>query len=121
VSFRKDVADLVEVAYGILGVELFDRLVSQILSALSHAERGDLVAWEEIEASLFCLNSLSDCLSDEPEEDSALKVMFGSKLFAMMADFGNHIPLKVRQTAVHMIGLLSWLISISDTEDADCF
>lgn len=107
-SFRKDVADLVEAAYGILGVELFDRLVSQIRGALSHAETGDLVAWEEIEASLFCLDSLSDCLSDEPEEDSALKVMFGSRLFSMMADFGNHIPLKVRQTAVHMIGLLTY-------------
>ncbi|PWW78173.1 hypothetical protein C7212DRAFT_351385 [Tuber magnatum] len=103
-SFRKDVADLVEVAYGILGLELFDRLISQVISALANSQAGGAVAWEQIEASLFCLNSLSDCLGDEPEEDESLKVLFRSRLFNILADFGNQIPLRVRQTAVHMIG-----------------
>lgn len=103
-SFRKDVADLVEVAYGILGLELFDRLISQVISALANSQTGGSVPWEQIEASLFCLNSLSDCLGDEPDEDESLKVLFRSRLFNILADFGSQIPLKVRQTAVHMIG-----------------
>lgn len=106
-TFRKDVGDLVEVAYGVLGAQLFGRLVNQVLGALSQADKGGNIVWEDIEASLFCLNSLSDSLSDEPEEDGSLKILFGGKLFVILADFGNHIPIKARQTAVNMIGVFS--------------
>ncbi|KAL7267262.1 member of the karyopherin-beta, partial [Rhizina undulata] len=103
-SFRKDVADLVEVAYSLLGVELFTRLATQILGALSQNVAGGKVPWEEIEASLFCLNSLSDSLSDEPEEDKILETLFGSELFILLADTKSDIPLKAKQTAVNIIG-----------------
>jgi hypothetical protein len=103
-TFRKDVADLVEVVYGVLGAELFRRLVNQVLGALFQADEGSDVVWEDVEASLFCLNSLSDSLSEEPEEDESLEILFGGKLFVILADFGNHIPIKARQTAVSLIG-----------------
>ncbi|KAI5849456.1 armadillo-type protein [Morchella snyderi] len=106
-TFRKDVADLVEVVYGVLGAELFRRLVNQVLGALFQADEGSDVVWEDVEASLFCLNSLSDSLSEEPEEDESLEILFGGKLFVILADFGNHIPIKARQTAVSLIGSYS--------------
>lgn len=100
-SYRKDVADFVESAYSLLGPGLFEQLVDQATGALTP---GQNIVWEEIEASLFCLNALSDSLSDEPQEDIYMERLFGSDLFAMMADIGADIPLRARTTSVNLVG-----------------
>lgn len=100
-SYRKDVADFVESAYGLLAPGLFEQLVDQVIGALTP---GQNIVWEEIEASLFCLNALSDSLSDEPQEDIYMERLFGCNLFAMMADVGSDIPLKARTTSVNLVG-----------------
>lgn len=60
---------------------------------------------QDIEATMFCLNSLSDCLTDEPSEDDDLEELFGSSLFTILSDSQAHIPLKARRTAVNLIGM----------------
>jgi hypothetical protein len=101
-SFRKDVADFVESAYSLLGAGLFRQLVDQVTGALIP---GSNASWEEIEASLFCLNALSDSLSEEPYEDRYLDQLFGSNLFSVLVDPGVNIPLKARTTSVSIIGM----------------
>lgn len=100
-SFRKDVADFVESAYGILGPGLFQHLVDQVAGALMPQIN---IVWEEIEASLFCLNALSDSLGDDPYEDIYMERLFGSSLFVMLADVEADIPLKARTTSVNLVG-----------------
>lgn len=97
-SFRKDFADLLETAYPLLHAPLFTQFVDHILSALPAHD------WEDIEATMFCLKSLSDSLTDEPSEDDALEHLFGSPLFTLLSDSQAHIPLKARRTAVNLIG-----------------
>ena len=53
---------------------------------------------------MFCLNSLSDSLTDEPSEDDALEELFGSPLFTLLSESQASIPLKARRTAVNLIG-----------------
>lgn len=101
-SFRKDVADFVESVYGLLGVGLFERLVAQVLASI--ADTVFETAWTDIEASLFCLNSLSDSLNDEPAEYVYLERLFGSSLFTLLSDLSSKIPLKARTTSVNLIG-----------------
>lgn len=64
-----------------------------------------LIIEQDIEATMFCLNSLSDSLTDEPSEDEALEQLFGSPLFTLLSDSQEHIPLKARRTAVNLIGM----------------
>ena len=54
---------------------------------------------------MFCINSLSDTLTDEPSEDDALEQLFGSPLFTLLSNSQAHIPLKSRRTAVNLIGM----------------
>ncbi|KAI5790105.1 armadillo-type protein [Geopyxis carbonaria] len=104
-TFRKDVADFVDSAYGLLGPTIFEQFVEQIGSALIvDINTQKLVAWEEVEASIFCLNSLSDSLGDEPYEDVFLKKLFGGPLFALLVQVGHEIPLKARTSSVNVIG-----------------
>ncbi|KAA8911147.1 armadillo-type protein [Sphaerosporella brunnea] len=100
-SYRKDVADFVEAAYSLLGAGLFRQLVDQVTGALAH---GANASWEEIEASLFCLNALSDSVGEEPCEDRYLDQLFGSNLFSLLVDPGVDIPLKARITSVSIVG-----------------
>jgi hypothetical protein len=114
-SFRKDVADLVEEAYGILGEGLFARLVEQVITALPHSQSGtdNQVSWDEVEASIFCINALSDALGDEPHEDVYLESLFASNLFTLLAEPRSDIPVKARVTSVNLIGkILSLKISV---------
>lgn len=54
---------------------------------------------------MFCINSLSDTLTDEPIEDDALEQLFGSPLFTLLSNSQALIPLKSRRTAVNLIGM----------------
>jgi len=101
-SYRKDAADFVESAYGLLGPPLFLQLVDQVVNALAP---GGNASWQDIEASLFCLNALSDLLGDEPYEDVYMERLFGSNVFSMLVDPAAEIPLKARTTSVNLIGM----------------
>lgn len=96
-AFRADVQDLLQSSYTLLGVDIFEKLAQLALQSLEKR------AWLHLEATLFCLNALSDSISDEDSVDAMLSRLFGSSLFAEMSSTVLPIPAKTRQTAVNMI------------------
>lgn len=96
-AFRADVEDLLQSSYTLLGTAVFDRLANLALEALQNH------AWLHLEATLFCLNALSETISDEDVVDGILSKLFGSALFANMMDSALAIPSKAQQTAVATI------------------
>jgi hypothetical protein len=42
-------------------------------------------AFSELEASLFCLGSLAECVPDESDYDSIMGRIFGSQMFDILA------------------------------------
>ncbi len=96
-AFRADVQDLLQSSYTLLGVDVFEKLAELVLQSLENR------AWLHLEATLFCLNALSDSISDEDSVDAMLSRLFDSSLFADMSSTVEPIPAKTRQTAVNMI------------------
>ena len=95
-AFRADVEDLLQSSYTLLGVSIFKRFANLALESLGSS------AWLHLEATLFCVNALSDCIADEDSIDSILLELFASSLFADMAGQSS-IPPKTRQTAMDMV------------------
>ena len=96
-AFRADVQDLLQCSYPLVGEDIFEKLAQLALQSLEKR------AWLHLEATLFCLNALSDSISDEGSVDAMLSQLFGSSLFAHMTSTVEPIPAKTRQTAVNMI------------------
>ncbi|KAL6712789.1 member of the karyopherin-beta [Lecanora helva] len=96
--FRQDVQDLLQSSFRLLGLDLLKSLARLSLQSIN--ER----AWLPLEATLFCLNGLADCVSDDDTIDDILsQSVFNSTLFADMAVATHEIPAKTRQTAVSMV------------------
>lgn len=95
-AFRLDVEDLLQSSFTLLGIDIFERFANLALNSLSNH------AWLQLEATLFCLNALSDTLPDEQSSDGALSRLFGSSLFVDLVG-PNSIPPKTIQTAVTSI------------------
>lgn len=100
-DFRKDVGDLLQSSYSVLGTEIFEFIVRMALDSL---ERN---SWEDLEASLFCLNALSDCTDESHVEDTLLGTLFGSSLFARSTNSDTYVPNRAKQTLVTTLGLYS--------------
>lgn len=94
---RKDVADLLQSSYTLMGASLFSLFARMTVQSI---ETG---TWEGLEASLFCLGALADCI-DEGRCDNILTTVFRSPLFGLLADAGTQIPVRTRQTALSFIG-----------------
>lgn len=99
-EFRSDVKDLLQSSYSLLGVSIFDEFAHIALESLDNS------AWFHLEATLFCLNSLSDCVSDSISDqnlvDGTLSKLFKSTLFDSMMD-SDAVPTATRQMAVNLI------------------
>ncbi|SLM38968.1 Importin-beta, N-terminal domain [Lasallia pustulata] len=95
-AFRADVEDLLQSSYTLLGIGIFQQFANSAFESLKHH------AWGELEATLFCLNALSDSIGDEESADEVLITLFGSSLFTDMTS-ATAIPLKTRQTAVSLL------------------
>ncbi len=96
-GFRKDARDLLQSSYTLLGVEVFKKFGQLALQSLrTHA-------WLPLEATLFCLNALSDSIADEEPVDDFLSTIFGSSLFADLTTTEEPIPMITKKTAVIMI------------------
>ncbi|KAL9119683.1 MAG: hypothetical protein Q9187_003767 [Circinaria calcarea] len=96
-AFRADVEDLIQSSYTLLGIDLFERFIRLALEALGSQD------WLHLEATLFCIKSLADPISDGEVGDEGLARLFGSSLFSQMSNDTLAIPAKTQQTAVTMI------------------
>ena len=96
-SFRNDVQDILQISYTLLGLSIFEKFAWLALKAL------DDRAWLHLEATLFCINALSEAVADEEAVDGILSRLFGSSLFEDITNDTDSIPAKTRQIAVSMI------------------
>ena len=96
-AFRNDVQDILQTSYTLLGINIFEKFAWLALKSLEEQ------AWLQLEASLFCLNALSEAVSEEITVDDILSNLFGSSIFSEMASREDEIPVKTRQAAVTMI------------------
>lgn len=97
-DFRKDVADLVQSSYSILGTQIFGKFVDMALISLEH------LGWEALEASLFYVNALSDSIGEGQAEDADLKRLFESAIFTACLGPDSDQLGKPRQTLVSLLG-----------------
>lgn len=93
-SFRKDFWEFLDSAFVIVGSPLFKTLVSSILDQLSAPTPN----WEKLEASLSCINALSDSVAQEYE---LVAQLLQSSLLERLAQLDN---MHIRTTGVNFIG-----------------
>lgn len=79
-SFRQDVYSILEGSYPLLGVDLFEKLASLALQSINARD------WIPLEATLFCINALSDSVAHEDLAHEILSRLFGSEMFAFMTN-----------------------------------
>lgn len=97
-AFRADVEDLLQSSFTLMGIGIFERFADLALESLNN------YAWTQLEATLFCLNALSDVIAEEEFSDQILSRLFGSSLFtAILGPHSNVHPFKTRQTAVNLV------------------
>ncbi|KAF5567638.1 member of the karyopherin-beta family nuclear import [Fusarium napiforme] len=94
---RKDVVDLLQSVFTLVGPQLVSTFADLVLKALSES------SWPQLEAAAFCLGGLADCISETNRGDDALSVVFKSSLFAILRSGQSEIPPKVQQTCVSLI------------------
>lgn len=95
-GFRADVGDLLQSSFSFMGMNVFERFISMALESLGNR------SWFRLEATLFCLNSFSDSITDEDSSDALLSRLFSSPLFLDTMS-SSSMPAKPRQTTVNLI------------------
>lgn len=104
ISFRRDFCDFLELVYPMEGIgigvnndeNLFHKLVKSTCDMLNQQE----ISWTNVECNIFCLNGMSDALSDNQRSEFGL--IFESPLFMRLQECQRP---KVHTTVVSMIGL----------------
>ncbi|CAK7264189.1 member of the karyopherin-beta [Sporothrix epigloea] len=94
---RKDVGDLLQTVFTVDGRHLmavFTDLLERSISAR---------AWAQVEATIFCLTTLSDCASENNGYDELLGRIFSASFFELLALSQDSLPVRLRQTALSMI------------------
>ncbi|KAL8828270.1 MAG: hypothetical protein Q9191_002691, partial [Dirinaria sp. TL-2023a] len=97
-NLRRDLQDLVQASFPLLGQAVFATFAKSALDALRDE------AWPDVEAALFCLNGLSDSCAGTPSEDAILASVFGSPLFSESAiGRESSMPEHTQQTVLDTI------------------
>lgn len=99
VEARKDVADFLQAVYALKGKSLVGIFVDLLLQALPARD------WAQIEAALFCLGAISDCVGDSGDCDIDLHKVFSSELFQLVGPgpARSEIPSRLLQTSLSTI------------------
>ncbi|KAM0550766.1 hypothetical protein ACHAPJ_008629 [Fusarium lateritium] len=94
---RKDVVDLLQSVFILVGPQLVVTFAELVLKTLSES------SWLQLEAAAFCLGGLADCISEDSRCDEALASVFTSPLFSALQAGQADMPPRVRQTCVSLI------------------
>ncbi|PHH58659.1 hypothetical protein CDD81_4951 [Ophiocordyceps australis] len=97
IDARKDVVDLLQSAFALIGSRLVETFAELIASSLSHSE------WLSVEAAIFCLGGLADCCRDDAACDKALASVFASRLFSLPCAGSSSTGFQARQACLHLI------------------
>jgi hypothetical protein len=94
---RKDVADLLQASYALIGSELISIFANAVVQALTSS------SWVELEALGFCLGSLADCTHAETSIDVYLEHVFSATFFSSLLPSPVIMPWRTRQTCATLI------------------
>ncbi|KUI65497.1 hypothetical protein VM1G_00937 [Cytospora mali] len=99
VEARKDVADFLMAVCALKGKSTVTVFVDLLLQSLPARD------WAQIEASLYCLGAISDCVGDNGECDQDLHEVFSSELFQLVGPgpARAEIPTRLLQTSLATI------------------
>lgn len=97
IEARKDVADLLEAVFAMTGPPLVSMFVDLLVQHLNSA------SWSELEASVFCVASLADCISDDEQCDEMIRKVFSAPFFGLMLEGQEKVPLRLRHTSLQLI------------------
>jgi hypothetical protein len=95
---RMEVLDFLQASYTLIGVTLFSMFADMVLRSLQTE------AWYELEASLFCIGGLADCISEDENTDFILESVISSALLTVLADPTCSAPPRTRQATLALIG-----------------
>lgn len=93
---RKDVADLLLATFAI-SPSIVTHYVNLVLEAV------EANAWTELEAAVYCLTALSDCIAEDEAYDTDFYKIFSSPLLRILETDSLAIPQRVRQTCLSLI------------------
>jgi len=93
-ALRRDLQDLVQASFTLLGLPIFETFAHLAMDALNRQ------AWSDVEAALYCLNALSDSVAANIAADHVLSKVFGSQLFAGSISTNAQLPVQAQQTAL---------------------
>lgn len=97
-SFRKDFWEFLDATYVIVGTPLFQTLVKNILDQLNNGQNN----WEKLEASLSCINALSDNITSQSEvETQLISQLLQSSLLEQLSNLND---MHIKTTGVNFIG-----------------
>jgi hypothetical protein len=97
IDARKDVADLLQSSFTLMGPRLVSMFSEAVLKSLAEA------SWVQLEGVAFCLGALADCLNGDAASDAMLEPVFSPTLFlALLPSQQNMLP-RTRQTCASLI------------------
>ena len=96
-AFRADVQDLLQSSFTLLGLSLYENLARLSLHSINSQ------SWLDVEASLFCLNSLADAVSESTAADELLSEIFKSPQFANVSRSRATVPLRTQQSMLDLL------------------
>lgn len=97
-SFRKDFWEFLDATYVIVGTPLFQTLVNNILEQLNNGQNN----WEKVEASLSCINALSENITPQSQvETQLISQLLQSPLLEQLSNLNN---MYIKTTGVNFIG-----------------
>nr|CAG8636072.1 11273_t:CDS:10 [Entrophospora candida] len=97
-NYRRDVGDTIMNSYYILRGRMLAYLINLLINQLNTTGR-DITQWQEIEAALFCLKSISEVV--EHDENVYLLRLFNTDVFGNLPIQTNA---RIRNTALSLIG-----------------
>lgn len=96
---RKDVIDLLQSVYALVGPQLLGSFIHTIAGSLQEME------WLRLEAAVYCLGGLADCCQDDQRCDELLMSVFRSQLFSTLRDGRAEVPVRTQQTCLQLTEL----------------
>lgn len=94
---RRDVSDLLQQFYLISGIPIMNTFIALSQQSIKGGN------WTELEASMYCLASFSDNITEEPDRDDYLRKVFEPSLFTLFTDSQAEVPIRALQA---FLGLL---------------
>ena len=96
-TLRRDFGDMLASVFLLVGQDTLSELIQQTRVSV------EACAWTDLEASLFCIKSLGEVVSDREEVDDLLSTLVNSPTFSTLIDENVEVPIFVQQVTIELI------------------